>query len=278
MNAVISGPSGVIGIVVLIFLLGGAAVFAYRGAAPDADVLTESLSEPLGGAKTATVDIHAGDGNLVIDRQSGDEGLLASGTLQYTEKQGLPTRTLNESGGHANLTMRGGAAGQPWFKLPWSACNGATEWQIHLNPAVALNITAHSDGGNVKLDLAGMAVTALAADTGGGGVDVVLPDNAANLDISAKTGAGNVSVAIGSGSTGSSVVNASSGAGNVEVRIPTDVAARIHATSGLGKAIMDAHYAKVDANTWQSADYESAANKVEITMHSGAGNVIVSSK
>lgn len=242
-------------------------------------VRMDSLSEPLNGATTAKVDINVGDGNLTIDGLTGGEQVLASGALQYLEKQGVPKRSVNTSNGQATLTLRaGGNGGQPWFRLPWAACNGVTEWQIHLNPIVSSDITAQSGGGNVKLNLAGMAVTRVSADTGGGNMDVVLPDNAANLSVAAKSGAGNVTVEMGSGTTGSNTVNASSGAGNVVVRIPSGVAARIHATSGLGKVIVDPQFGKTDKNTYQSADYDGAANKVEITAKTGAGNVSVSAK
>jgi len=242
------------------------------------NVLTDSFSEPLNGATTAKVDINAGDGNLTIDRLAGGEQVLASGTLQYFEKQGLPTRTLVFSNGQAALTLRGGGAGRPWFRFPWAACNGATEWQIHLNPAVSSDITAHSDGGNVKLNLAGLAVTCVSADTGGGNVDVVLPDNAADLSVTAKTGAGNVTVEIESGIIGSNIVSANSGAGDVVVRIPSGVAARIHATTGLGKVTVDPRFSKAADNRYQSSDFDSAVNRVEITANSGAGNVRVNSK
>jgi hypothetical protein len=46
------------------------------------------------------------------------------------------------------------------------------------NPTVSSEITAHSDGGNVRLNLAGMAVTRVSADAGGGNMDGFLPDNA----------------------------------------------------------------------------------------------------
>jgi hypothetical protein len=239
------------------------------------NVLTDNFSEPLNGATTAKVDINAGDGNLTIDRLTGGDQALASGTLQYFENQGLPTRTLVSSNGQDTLTLRGGDTRRPWFRFPWSTCNGATEWQIHLNPTVSFDITTHSDGGNIKLNLAGMAVTRVSADTGGGNMDVVLPDNAANLDVTAKTGAGNVTVEFDRSITGSNIVNANSGAGNVVVRIPSSVAARIHATTGLGKATVDPRFNKTDNNTYQSSDFDSAANKVEITVNSGAGNVSV---
>ena len=216
------------------------------------NVLTYNLAEPLNGATTAKVDIHAGDGNLTIDRHTSGEELLANGTLQYFENQGLPTRTLDSSNGQAILTLRGGGTRRPWFHLPWAPCNGATEWQIHLNPTVSTDIKAHNDGGNVKLNLAGMAVARVSADTGGGNMDVVLPDNPANLSVTAKTGAG-----------------------NAVVHIPNGVPARIYATTGLGKAIVSPRFNKTDNNPYQSPDFDSAANKVEITASSGAGNMSV---
>ena len=219
------------------------------------NVLTQNLSEPLGNATAAKVAIDNGDGNLVIDGLTSGEQLLASGTLQYLEKQGLPIRTLNTSNGQATLQLKASGGGQPWFRFPWHTCNGATEWQIHLNPKVQFDLTAHSDGGNVRLDLAGMAVTHVAADTGGGNMDVVVPKDAANLSVSAK-----------------------SGAGNVVVHIPGTVAARIHATTGLGKAIIDTRFSKTENNTYQSSDFDSAANKVEVTLHSGAGNVSIKTR
>jgi hypothetical protein len=238
-------------------------------------VLTEHFTEALNGATAAKVDVHAGDGNLTIGRLAGGGQTLAACTLQYSERQGPPARSLECSGGRATLTLRGGRAGQRWLRLPWAACNGATEWQIHLNPTVSCDITAHSDGGNVRLDLDGMSVTRVAADTGGGNVEVTLPDGATDLSVMAKTGAGNVTVEIGPGATGSHSVQATSGAGNVTVCVPGGLAARIHATSGLGKVIVDPRFSQTGKDTYQSPDYDGAAHKVELTAHSGAGNVSV---
>jgi hypothetical protein len=242
------------------------------------DVLIDNLAEPLNGVTVAEVNINAGDGNVTIDRLTGGEPLLISGALQYVEKQGRPTRTMVARNDRAIFTLRGGTAGQRWFRLPWAACNGATEWNIHLNPTVSSDITVHSDGGNVKLALAGTVITRVSADTGGGNMDVVLPDNAADLSATAKTGAGDVAVEIGDGITGSNTVNANSGAGDVVVCIPSGVAARIHATTGLGKVTVDPQFSQTADNTYQSSDFDSAVDRVEITANSGAGNVSVNSK
>jgi hypothetical protein len=174
--------------------------------------------------------------------------------------------------------LRGGHTRRPRFRLPWAACIGAYEWQIHLNPAVCSDIGAHSGGGNVKLDLTGMALSRVSADTGGGNVYVVLPDKASDLAVAAKTGGGNVIVEIGSAIKGNNTVDAKSGAGNVVVRVPSGVAAELHAKSGLGKVIVDPCFEKTDGDTYRSPDYEGATDRVEITLNSGAGNVSVTTK
>ncbi len=244
----------------------------------DSNVLTQDLSEPLGGVTTAKFDINTGTGNLTIDRLTGGEPLLAGGTLEYLENQGLPTRSLTTINGQATLTLRGERHPTDRVPFPLGSLQRRNRVADPPQPQVSYDITAHSDGGNVKLNLAGMAVTRVSADTGGGNMDVILPDNTANLNVTAKTGAGNVTVEIGSGITGSNTINASSGAGNVVVRLPDGIAARIHATSGMGKAIVDPRFSKIDDNTYQSPDYDSAADKVEITVNSGAGNVSVNTK
>ncbi len=216
-------------------------------------MFTDNLSEPLNDTTTAKIEIDSAAGNLIIDGFTGGEQVLASGALEYFEKQGPPTRTVDSNNGQSTLTLRGGGSGKPWFHFPWAACNGAHEWQIHLNPAVSFDITARSGGGNVRLDLAGMTVTRLSADTGGGNMEVILPDDAADLSVSAR-----------------------SGAGNVVVHVPSGIAARIHASSGLGKVIVDSCFTKIDGNTYESLDYGGSADKVEITASTGAGNVSVS--
>lgn len=241
----------------------------------DKVMLTDTILEPLNEAKTARVDINAGDGNLTIDRLASDEPVLASGELQYSEKQGPPVRCLNTTDGHATLLLNGGRSERPWFHLPWAANNQAIEWQLHLNPAVWIDLTAHSDGGNVRLDLWRMAITRVSADTGGGNVVVILPDEAASLDVTAQTGGGDVFVEIGKRCMGKGTIRTRSGAGNVTVSIPDDQAARLHVTSGLGKVLVDPCFNKVDTHTYQTPDFDQAANKFEITADSGAGNVSI---
>lgn len=219
-------------------------------------VSTYHLSEPLNGLAAAKVEIILVDGNLSVDHLAGGEHLLASGALQYLENQAQPTSSISQDGGLAHFILKAGGKGQPWIRLPWSACNSATEWQVSLNPSVALDITAHTGGGNIHLDLVDLTLTSLAADTGGGNIQVILPKGASGL----------------------TRVVAKSGAGNVEVLVPNGLPARIHAKSGIGKVILDPQFARMDANTYQSPNFKSAVDQVEIFVESGAGNVVVTAQ
>lgn len=215
-------------------------------------VLTYHLSEPINGATAVQVDINNGDGNLTIDSQTGGEPVLASGALEYLEKQGEPTSSINTNGGKTCFTLKAGKGGQPWIHMPWSACNGATTWLLHLNPKIQFEMTAYTAGGNVFLDLSEMDVTRVAAETGGGNIEVILPDTTANLSLTAK-----------------------SGAGNVVVSLPAGTAVRIQASSGLGRVMVYSQLKPVEKNIFQSPGYDQATIKLEITVRSGAGNVVI---
>lgn len=241
-------------------------------------MLIYNMSEPLNGITNSKVAIDTGTGNLTIDGLDSAEQVLANGTLEYLENQNLPECSLETNNSQATLTLKAKGAIKSGFRFPWAACNGATDWNIHINPNLPTEVFAHSGGGNVKLNLAGMTVTSVAADSGGGNMEVVLPNNVGNLSVTARTGGGNVMVEIGNSTTASNSVDATSGAGNVEVRVPSGIAARIHASTGMGKVLVDSRFIPIDAKTYQSSDYDSAADKVEITAKSGAGNVSVNTK
>ncbi len=238
-------------------------------------VLTYSLSEVLNGATRAKIDINAGTGNLAVDKLASGEPLLASGTLQYIEGQEPPLRSVETSDGQLNLMLKANKVKLSAFRLPWQACVGAFDWSILISSLVSCGVAAHSDGGNLKLNLAGMHLTDLSADTGGGNIDVALPDKVENLNVIAKTGGGNVSLDVGRDATGKNTIDTKSGGGNVVVYLPDGIVAHIHATTGLGKVVVDSRFRKLDKNTYQSNGYETATDKVEITASSGAGNVSI---
>jgi hypothetical protein len=245
------GPAQVLGGSILLILLLGS-LTGCAGNQANKNILTQAFSEPLGGASASKVDIHTRSGDLIIGSLDGHEDALASGSVQYLKNQAQPARSVSMSDGLTAFTLRSDTIGKLRMPLPWRKPKGALEWKINFNPGVALDLKLYSGEGAIKADLTGMVITDISAESGGGAVDITLPDNSANLSVLAKTGGG-----------------------KVVVHLPSGMAARITATTGWGKVLVDPTFVKLDAKTYQSADYESAANKVEITLDSGSGDVTV---
>lgn len=262
----------IIVLIVVVLLVGSVVGLTYISEKTAGELLSQKFSERLDGASSAKVTIDPGDGNLTIDKGTGADQMLASGTVQYFEKLGVPVSSATTSKGFTTFSLKANG-GQPWLKLPWSSCNGGTEWSIHLNPSVAYDITALTDGGMVKIDLTGLLVTRLSAETGGGNMEVVLPDDAANLDATVNTGAGKVTIHIGRSITGSNTINASSGYGEMNVLVPVGVEARIKVTQG--NVIVDSTFIQINDSTYETPGYRDATDRVEISVGSGAGEVNV---
>lgn len=245
-------------------------------AGSNANVFTQTLSEPLNGATAARVEIHRYSGDLTIEKYTGNEPVLVSGNLAYLEGQEF-TKSTGADGQTAVLSLATDVR-QAGFRPPWEGCDDDTLWQISLNPNVPSDIDVYSGGGEISLDLTGIAVTRVSAETGGGIVNLVLPENGSNLSASAKSGAGNVNIEVRKGFTGTSTISAESGAGTVVVRLPEGLAARIRVSSGAGKAVVAPQYGKIDDTTYQSTNYETASDRVEITVKTGMGSITVETK
>jgi hypothetical protein len=258
--------------VILAFWLGTILGCSVLGGDAGGSLLIQSLSQPLEGATGARLTLDPGDGNLTIDGAAVSGDVLVNGTLEYWEKIGPPESSMDADSEKAVLVLKA-KGGQPVSHLPWASCNGSTEWQLHLNPSVVYDLAALTGGGNVRLDLAGLTISSLTAETGGGNVEVRLPGNSAGLGVSAKTGAGKVSITVGREITGLNTITASSGAGEVGIILPPGIEARIQVSRG--NAVLDPSFIKLDDTTWQTPGYQASVHKIDINAASGAGKVII---
>lgn len=215
-------------------------------------LLTYNLAQPLDGVARVNLNINPNYSNLIMDGANKNALLLASGSLEYFEGNSPPDGSIQRTNAHSTLTITSKEKARGGFRLPWSACNGATSWLVHLNPLVQYQISVEAGGGNVKLDLKDLVINEIAVENGGGNIEVHLPEVEGNLSVMARTGAG-----------------------NVDLQLPTGMAVRLHATSGLGKVLVSPRFVRIDSIAYQTADFETAASKIEINAKSGAGNVCI---
>jgi hypothetical protein len=171
-----------------------------------AQVVRETLSQPLGGAKSADVTIGMGVGRLRIAElpQPGD---LIAGEIAYPEANRVD-RTF---------AMRGDTA---TFKLYEQDSqrnnlikyrNDDAVWDLRLNPAIPMRLTIEAGVGESTLNLAQLKVTDLDLKTGIGATTLTLPRE------------------------GQLQAHVEGGVGQTTVRIPSGVAVRIALDAEIGK-------------------------------------------
>jgi hypothetical protein len=68
-------------------------------------------------------------------------------------------------------------------------------------------------------------------------------------------------------------VSVESGAASVTMHVPAGVAGRIRARGGLADIKVDTTRFPRDGDRYESADFEGAANRVEIDVQTGVGSV-----
>jgi hypothetical protein len=208
-------------------------------------VEAEEAMIPLEGAGQARVRIRHGGGRLHVDA-SASPGELVAGTFAG----GLDHRVRRE-GNMLDVEMRVPAGVFPGFAFPWMWGPGHTlDWSFGLNSEVPLSLDLETGAGEMRLDLTDLRVTDLRLQTGASATDLTLPANA-----------GHTRVKIGAG------------AASVKIRVPSGVAARIRISGALAGITVDKNRFPRVGDVYQSADYDTAPNKVDVDMETGVGSV-----
>ncbi|KPL07775.1 hypothetical protein AMJ86_02910 [bacterium SM23_57] len=203
-------------------------------------------SIPLGGIQSAKMVFHHGAGQLKVS-SGAESGNLASGTfgggLRYKIDQGAED---------ANVSMRIRDSGFP-FMIPWlSSWDNYLQWDVRLTQEIPLKLVLKTGASDTQLDLTSLQVTYLRVDTGASATAINLPENVSNTKVIIKAGVA-----------------------SVKIRVPENVAARIHVTGGLMGANVDRNRFQKSGRYYQSPDYDSATNKADIHINEGVGSVTI---
>jgi len=204
---------------------------------------TETLTIPLDGVHAAQVSVHFGAGELRLGGNVAESELL-NGTFD-----GVKHTLSRDEASQVQLRLKT----PPIVGIPIGYWPTHTRvWKLDLTPAIPLDLRVHSGASDNTLDLRQLQVTKLRLETGASATHVHLPANA-----------------------GFTNVRGSSGAASVEFYVPEDVAARIRISGALSSTNVDTARFPRAGNVYQSPDYESAENKVDIHMDIGVGSLNV---
>ncbi len=207
----------------------------------------ESLSIPIKNAQRAIITIHHGAGSLKVE--SGAEpmellqGIFAGGV----------DHSIVEDGDTLNAKLRFRSVGHPIMVFPWFiSSKQQLKWDVRLTDNIPLDLKVKSGANEALLDLTNLQVNNLRLETGASSTVIKLPENVPYTK---------------------AVINA--GVASLTVHIPEQVAAKIRFAGGLMDFRVDKSRFPKTGGYYQSPDYKSAPQQVELKIDGGVGSVTI---
>ena len=238
----------------LVLVLGAFAVNANVSTRVTGTTTTRSDTN-LGGATQAAVTVRFGAGQLNIGplvQPRADQ--LAS--MTYTGPPGLaPQATYSAvGGGLGRLDYEVSGRPGPGFIPFASGQSSNARMELSLAPEVPITLLNIQTGAaEAHLDLSSLHVSSIDMSVGAATATVRLPENA-----------------------GVTAMHVSGGASTLTLEIPQGVAARIQHHGGLSTLNIDQNrFPSAGEGLYRSADYDTAPNKVDITLETGVTTIQV---
>lgn len=246
---IIVGRQSVIGglvvVVLWVAIVGGVLWFSFTQAgASMGGSATEELVQPLGDIKSAAVDLNIGvAATNVTALEPGATDLMKGKFIHSPGVRIAQAYTVVGSEGRLILKEEG---------VQWMLGTAHTSrWELGLNPTIPLTLRINGGVGRAILDLSALNVPSLGIDAGVGSLAVTTP------------------------SGGVTLMRVNGGVGSLTIMIPQNVAARIRVDAGIGSIRVDQTRFPKTGDTYQSADYTTAPNKIEIEIDGGLGSITV---
>jgi hypothetical protein len=196
----------------------------------------EELAIPLADLPSASVRVQFGAGTL-------DGGLAAAGQLVDGQFRG---GVVHRQPGPGIVELQQDTS----YGMPWLQRESA--WTLGLTGEVPLDLRLEVGASRTRLDLSGTKTRRLEVTTGASETTITLPRAAGLTEVKAEAGAASLTFIV-----------------------PSGVAARVHGTVALGSLRVDEDRFPRFGSDYQSSDYGSATNRVDLDINGGVGSVRV---
>ena len=272
--------------------------FKSVGSKSDEEIKHGFFSLPLNAATSARTRIDFSVGETTIKALSTSDNLIEA-DLTYVGEILLEASGEQEKVVHLSQQ----AAPADWVRsaLGWIGSGQRLRWDVALTPNIPLNLDLHGGAGRSHFDLSALQVTGLNVSTGAGELTVLLPagqysarysggvgqsnltvPGGAEIDLNIASGAGEINLDIASGAAVKARING--GVGQTNINVAPDAAVRLEARTGIGSIKAASRFARVSGGSgdffdkggvWQTANYETAEQKIVIRFDGGVGELNV---
>ncbi len=200
-----------------------------------------SFHELLGETESADVNIDFGAGELKLNSLPPGSPNLVEADFRGREAEVSVSR-FDRS---ADLDISNGD-----FDFGFLRINDRAIWDVSLSPSPTMFLDLNAGASEMTLDLSRLKVHDLSIDAGAADIEIVMP-----------SGAGNVNADI------------DIGAADLLIIIPEGVGARIDADTAAGSLSIDQGRFPKQGDVYVSPDFEVLANKIYLSIDSGASSV-----
>lgn len=257
-RAGILGPAITAIVLVAVVVVSIAMTFPVARATEAPSLPTSDVRVPLDGATSGEITMQLPAGTLDVG------ALPARGDAVLQAKTSMPAslvlnRQASVRGGvaqvvlSANSSTSTGRMFPPGWPFNSPRPGGEITWNVLLSPITPLTLRADVGAGQSDFDLTGLMVQQLTVNNGAGQTTIRFPSNA-----------------------GQTIADVHSGAGQLVLIVPPDVGAYIHTSRGgvVNVQVPSDRFQSV-SDGYETANYASAANRVDVTLHLGVGSVDV---
>ena len=244
--------SGIWASILIIIVIGmfafGTWIIQATGTFWDGELITQTISYPLGDVEGAEIKIDFSVGELEINSLTESINLL-EGELDIFENEKL-IQAFSDNAEIANLHLEtSGTQSSPPFFLG-NLFDNSRNWKILFTDLVPIGLDVNTGAGRAVIDLRDLNLRDLNVDSGVGETIVYLS------------------------SKGSYSATISVGVGHVIVYVPEEIAARIQLNIGIGDSSVNGDYQRSGV-FYTSPDYEESKEQVEIVIEGGIGDIEV---
>ncbi len=236
---------------------------------------------PMTGVQSARVNVHFSVGKAFV--QAAD---AATGNLFEAHLKHVGEIEFNEEGDAPKIiTLK--QQEKPEFSAgPFQrgfralANRDDLEWNVSLAPGVPLSLEIDGGVGPTSLDLTGLSIRSVDADTGVGTLNLVLPQQDEKITVEVDGGVGQTKVFVPDNANVDMDIDA--GVGATEITVPPNAALQIKASGGLGSVSVPKSLQRMDkpefmemGGVWQSPGFDLAERKIIIRYDGGVGQLTV---
>jgi hypothetical protein len=191
-------------------------------------------------AKSVRYRFSHGAGQIVIKGGAPTgKALVGSSAVGLNEKSHL-------DGDRLNVHIEAGAS-----FIPFVGPSDGT-WRFQVTNEVPVTLKVETGASQLDMDLTDVSATHIELETGASSSSVVMPAH------------------------GASLLDLEAGAASINITIPQGVAGRIRIKEGLTSLnVDDKRFPQIDSRLYQSPDFDTAANRAEISVEAGLGSITI---